>query len=212
MRRVVGMSFNEESYSKITSDELKRHEIYTFQKFEFAGNIKLKFEFVEQNSPHIQGIAFLRSRRPKFKGTMQMDDGFLVDMKANQTPIVLWEDVDFGSFTLSLKIDEGFFGFANTSDVMVTFAKDSGIDDWKTHLSKITGKPIDQLPQGSFQSTFSNCNSYGYGYWKEHISENRYRFHCNDHEKDDDFDDLIFDVEILECDVPGFDFDLTSAR
>jgi len=29
------------------------------------------------------------------------------------------------------------------------------------------------------------------------ISENRYRFFCNDHELDDDFNDLIFEMEIL---------------
>jgi len=28
--------------------------------------------------------------------------------------------------------------------------------------------------------------------------ENRYMFYCNDHENDDDFDDLIFEMEILE--------------
>lgn len=32
----------------------------------------------------------------------------------------------------------------------------------------------------------------------EQIGENKLRFHCNDHEIDDDFDDLIFDMEIME--------------
>lgn len=30
----------------------------------------------------------------------------------------------------------------------------------------------------------------------EELDHNKFRFHCNDHEIDDDFDDLIFDVEI----------------
>ena len=32
----------------------------------------------------------------------------------------------------------------------------------------------------------------------EHPEHNRYRFICNDHEDDEDFDDLIFEMEIIE--------------
>lgn len=32
----------------------------------------------------------------------------------------------------------------------------------------------------------------------ENLGENKMRFHCNDHEMDDDFDDLVFDMEIIE--------------
>ena len=32
----------------------------------------------------------------------------------------------------------------------------------------------------------------------ELIKKNHYRFYCNDHENDDDFNDLIFDLEILD--------------
>lgn len=32
----------------------------------------------------------------------------------------------------------------------------------------------------------------------EKTDDNKYRFHCNDHENDDDFDDLIFDMLIKE--------------
>ena len=32
----------------------------------------------------------------------------------------------------------------------------------------------------------------------ENIDEHIYRFHCNDHENDDDFDDLIFDMMITD--------------
>ena len=35
----------------------------------------------------------------------------------------------------------------------------------------------------------------------EQIGENKLRFYCNDHEIDDDFDDLIFDMEIMESDL-----------
>lgn len=32
----------------------------------------------------------------------------------------------------------------------------------------------------------------------ENIDNHLYRFHCNDHENDDDFDDLIFEMELVE--------------
>lgn len=32
----------------------------------------------------------------------------------------------------------------------------------------------------------------------ETINDKHYRFHCNDHDNDDDFDDLIFEVELLK--------------
>ncbi len=40
------------------------------------------------------------------------------------------------------------------------------------------------------------CGAFGCAFWIEMIGENHYRFHCNDHEYDDDFNDLIFDMEI----------------
>ena len=32
----------------------------------------------------------------------------------------------------------------------------------------------------------------------EELGENKYRFNCNDHEIDDDFDDLIYEMEIVQ--------------
>lgn len=44
------------------------------------------------------------------------------------------------------------------------------------------------------------CHSLGFGcaMYIEKISDNKYRFHCNDHENDDDFDDLVFEMEIAK--------------
>jgi len=39
---------------------------------------------------------------------------------------------------------------------------------------------------------------YGNAFWIEQLSDTCQRFHCNDHKMDDDFDDLIFDMEIIE--------------
>lgn len=41
------------------------------------------------------------------------------------------------------------------------------------------------------------CGAFSCAFWPETIGENHFRFHCNDHEYDNDFDDLIFDMEIL---------------
>ena len=40
------------------------------------------------------------------------------------------------------------------------------------------------------------CGAFGNAFWIETIAPNHLRFHCNDHEYDDDFDDLIFDMQI----------------
>ena len=44
------------------------------------------------------------------------------------------------------------------------------------------------------------CHSlvWGCAIFLEKIGENSFRFNCNDHEIDDDFDDLIFEMEIIK--------------
>lgn len=37
----------------------------------------------------------------------------------------------------------------------------------------------------------------GCAFFIEKLEDNKLRFHCNDHENDDDFDDLIFDLEFV---------------
>lgn len=45
---------------------------------------------------------------------------------------------------------------------------------------------------------FSHTMTRGSCFYYEEISKNRFRFYCNDYEPDDDFDDLIFELEIVE--------------
>jgi len=52
------------------------------------------------------------------------------------------------------------------------------------------------------------CGAYGNAFWYEIIGADSYRFHCNDHEYDDDFDDLIVDVEMLEAQGPHICFQM----
>ena len=41
------------------------------------------------------------------------------------------------------------------------------------------------------------CGSLGNAFWIENLDSNFYRFHCNDHEYDDDFDDLLFEMKVI---------------
>ena len=49
------------------------------------------------------------------------------------------------------------------------------------------------------QSVGYECGAFGCAFWIEQIDQFTYRFHCNDHEYDDDFDDLVFDCMIVYC-------------
>ena len=40
-------------------------------------------------------------------------------------------------------------------------------------------------------------------FYYEQLGKNQYRCYCNDWEPDDDFDDLIFDIEFIDLDDPS---------
>lgn len=40
------------------------------------------------------------------------------------------------------------------------------------------------------------CGSFGNAFWIEKVDDTVFRFHCNDHEYNEDFNDLIFELEI----------------
>lgn len=41
------------------------------------------------------------------------------------------------------------------------------------------------------------CGSFANAFWIEEFAKDSFRFHCNDHEPDDDFDDMIFEMTII---------------
>ena len=98
-------------------------------------------------------------------------------------------EFEFG-IIMDFDIAEGYVRLANASDFL---------DDYPEMIEKIsaqTGRTRDQFRGCSYTSGFSAGYLYGNAFWMEQLSDNRYRFHCNDHQMDDDFDDLIFDLEI----------------
>lgn len=52
-----------------------------------------------------------------------------------------------------------------------------------------------QVSEGSI---YYDSLVFGCAMFYEMLSENKYRFYCNDRDNDDDFDDLIFDLEITK--------------
>ena len=45
-------------------------------------------------------------------------------------------------------------------------------------------------------ANYLECGAFGCAFWIENLNDSTCRFHCNDHEYDDDFDDFIFELEI----------------
>lgn len=90
---------------------------------------------------------------------------------------------------MDLDVLDGYFVLANASDYL---------DDYPAlidRLSQQTGRSREQFRGNSYTSGFTASNLYGNAFWVEELSKNLYRFHCNDHRMDDDFDDMIFDLE-----------------
>ena len=48
-----------------------------------------------------------------------------------------------------------------------------------------------------YEDNFTS-GAFGCAFWIEDISNKCTRFHCNDHEYDDDFDDLVFEIEYAD--------------
>ena len=97
---------------------------------------------------------------------------------------------DKAEIILDMDIVEGYLRLANASDFL---------DDYPElieQMSAQTGRTREHFRGCSYTSGFTAGFLYGNAFWVEQISDTRHRFHCNDHKLDDDFDDLIFDLEI----------------
>ena len=163
---------------------------YRSYKVEEQGEFRLNIRVVSINSPYRQAIAFSLSSSPKFKGSILINgQKFQAEKKKLNyvMPVVL---PDNDEIIMDFDIAEGYVRLANASDFL---------DDYPEMIEKIsaqTGRTRDQFRGCSYTSGFSAGYLYGNAFWMEQLSDNRYRFHCNDHQMDDDFDDLIFDLEI----------------
>ena len=140
-----------------------------------------------------QAIAFSLSTSPKFDGKLLINGEPFIPEKKQLNYVMPVSFPDKIEILLDLDIAEGYFRIANASDFL---------DDYPELIKQIsmqTGRSREQFRGNSYASGFSAGHLYGNAFWVEQLSENQYRFHCNDHKMDDDFDDLVFDLKIEAC-------------
>lgn len=163
---------------------------YRSYRIERQGKYRLVIRVISINSEYNQGIAFTFSGTPKFKGTLFLNGQRFGPEKRHQNYVVPVAYPEKNEIVMDLDVLDGYFLLANASDYL---------DDCPALIERIsqqTGRSREQFRGNSYTSGFTASNIYGNAFWVESFSENLYRFHCNDHRMDDDFDDLIFDLEI----------------
>ncbi len=163
---------------------------YRSYKIEKQGKFQLKIRVTSINSIYRQAIAFSLSSSPKFKGTIFINGQKFTPEKKKTNYVMPVLLPDKSEIIMDLDVVEGFIRLANASDFL---------DDYPELIERIsqqTGRSREQFRGNSYTSGFTASNLYGNAFWVESFSKNLYRFHCNDHRMDDDFDDLIFDLEI----------------
>lgn len=163
---------------------------YRSYRIDKQGKFQLKIRVVSINSKYRQAIAFSLSAEPKFKGALLINgQKFMPEKKKTNyvMPVTLPDKIEI---IMDFDVVEGYVYLANASDYL---------DDYPALIERIsqqTGRSRDQFRGNSYASGFTASNLYGNAFWVESLSKNLYRFHCNDHRMDDDFDDFIFDLEI----------------
>ena len=163
---------------------------YRSYKVEEQGKFRLKLRVVSINSPYRQAIAFSLSSSPKFKGSILINGQKFQAEKKKLNYVMPVALPDNNEIIMDFDIAEGYVRLANASDFL---------DDYPEMIEKIsaqTGRTRDQFRGCSYTSGFSAGHLYGNAFWMDQLSDNRYRFYCNDHKMDDNFDDLVFDLEI----------------
>lgn len=172
---------------KIEADEKAYYRSYRIER---QGKYRLVIRIISIDSEYDQGIAFTFSRTPRFKGSLILNGQKFVPEKRQQYYVVPVAYPEKNELVMDLDVLDGYFVLASASDYL---------DDYPTLIDRIsqqTGRSREQFRGNSYTSGFTASNLYGNAFWIEAFSKNRYRFHCNDHRMDDDFDDLIFDLEI----------------
>ena len=172
------------------SIEVDGKTYYRSYKIEQQGKYRLIIRIISINSDYNQGIAFNFSKTPVFKGTLFLNGQKFVPEKKQRYYIIPVAWPEKSEIVMDLDVLNGFFVLANASDCL---------DDYPALIERIsqqTGRPRELFRGNGYTSGFTASNLYGNAFWVEAFSKNLYRFHCNDHQMDQDFDDLIFDLEI----------------
>ncbi len=167
---------------------------YRFWKFERKGRFRLTIQIVSTDSPYRQGIAFSFSEDPDspFQGSLSINEKPFdpKEYKHNLHVFPFIEEMD--RIVLDLDILNGAFSLSTASDLL----GDCPPEVIK-RIEQQTGRTREQFRGNAFCSGFTaSAQIKGNAFWIEELGEDFYRFHCNDHAMDEDFDDLIFDLKI----------------
>ena len=134
----------------------------------YTGDYALRFRIVSTNSNHRQGIGLYFSRTE--------GDVFRGSLMLNGQPLPVPRKL-FQHYTFKE-------GEIPADGFTLSVRAEEG------HL--ILANESEELP-GLFTSGALGCALFA-----EPLSDSILRFHCNDHEYDGDFDDLIFDMEVFQ--------------
>ena len=181
---------NERAFNGRETFEEDGKIFYRSYRIDKQGKFQLIIRVISINSKYRQAIAFSLSTKPKFKGTLKINEQKFTPEKKQINYVIPVEIPEKAEIILDLDIMEGYLRIANASDFL---------DDYPELIERIsaqTGRSREQFRGCSYTSGLSAGFLYGNAFWVEQISDTKHRFHCNDHKLDDDFDDLIFDLEI----------------
>lgn len=185
---------NNRAFNGRDTVEMDGKVYYRSYRIDKQGKFRVKIHIVSINSNYNQGIAFRFSTVPKFKGTLSLNgERFVPEKKQHQNYIFPVAIPEHDHIVMDLDIVDGHLILANASDYLDDYP------DLIERISKQTGRTREQFRGNSYASGFTAAHLYGNAFWIEALSDNCYRFHCNDHRLDDDFDDLIFDMELGDC-------------
>lgn len=181
-RRAFGLNNSFEADGKV---------FYRSYMIEKQGKFRLKLRVVSINSHYRQAIAFRLSSSPKFKGSVWINGQKFRAEKKKTNYVMPVSLPDKTEILMDFEIAEGYVWLANASDFL---------DDYPELIEKVsaqTGRTREQFRGCSYTSGFAaSAFAYGNAFWMEQLANDQYRFHCNDHQMDDDFDDMVFDLEI----------------
>ena len=150
--------------------------------------------FDGQNSYEENGITYYRWYVLKVTGNYRLTFHFISSNSPHPQGIWITRDSEF-SGTMMLG-DEALPPLKSIFAHYLFKEKDYPEHQFTLHVRSTSGYIIlansSQLPD----STIWDSAVQGFALWVEKLDEKRYRFHCNDQDYDDDYDDLVFDVTI----------------
>ena len=157
-------------------------------RIDMQGSYMMEVKICSTNSPYKQAIALKLRGEPSFRGTVSLNGLPLSANRKRLVHVVPVNPTQDNKFILDAVVENGRLMISPASDIL---------GDYPGILDKIaaqTGKPLSSLPSDSFTSGFSAANMYGTGLITEVLSPNAIRCYCNDHIKDNDYDDMVFEI------------------